>query len=203
MFIFAIFSIPITFLLLIEKKNSKNLVLFFFGCVISSIFSLLFWAISTLYAFDSDSLLNKSIIYFICNTIPLLILFLMVTYSFFSSNKKIDLSFSFISGFLYFNLLFSIFTNPRYSVDLLTLYSPVFYIFSIYCINKLNRVEFKNENRLFKSLSYIFIPLFILLSFVFFQISIILSIIFFVLSFFSIVVFKLDLWSIKSRIIHE
>ncbi len=203
MFIFAIFSIPITFLLFVEKKTSKNIVLFFFGCVISSILSLLFWAISTLYIYDSDSLFNKFVIYFISNVIPIIILSISIIYTFFSSIKKLDLSYSFISGFLYFNLLFSIFTNAKYDIDLITLYLPFVYMFCIYYINKIKNFEFKEKSRLYKSLLYLLIPLYFMFAFIIFKVSMVLSIIFLVLLLFSIIILKMDLWNLKSRLLNE
>jgi hypothetical protein len=200
MLIFAIFSIPAVFILLEEKITSKKIVIFVWGVLISSIISTIMWSIGTLYNYNSDTIITKSIKAFIVQVSPLLILFYNILYRHLSKNNLKKVSSAFVCGFLYWNLLFTLFLDDRFTSNLNTIILPMFFIVAIYFYDLMKKVEFAIKDRTLKAIVIAVLPFCFFIFYILSSISKSLSFSFLVLVVLSSLTVKINLFKMKDKI---
>ena len=163
MFIFSIVSLPVVFVLIVNKIDRRILLHIFSGIVLSSILSLLMWSLSTFYKSDSDDLFSFVMSTFLSSAIPIFLLFLIYAFLSFSDNldKKRSLAFNF--GFIYWNLLFSLVLDPRILSSPKLFIQPIFAIILLYIVYSVDFITFKTKDLIIKGLIYFILPFYYLL----------------------------------------
>lgn len=201
MLIFAIFSIPAFFVVLEKEISNKKIILFVHGVIFSSILSLIMWALSTLYIFNSDTIFFKSIKIFVIQIIPIVILFYFLFYIQISKRSIKKISSSFVSGFLYWNLLFYLLTNKHIDSTIIVFLLPIFYLSIMHLYYSINDIQFIINDRIIKNTLIAIVPFFI---FIFYVTSIflnVLSIIFLLILVLVLLLFKTNAFKIKEKIL--
>lgn len=183
MLLFTFISIPAVYLLFIKKITYKNLFCAFIGVLTSSVLTLVFWALNTLYQPITSTLSTKFVKVLLGNAMPLVVLSVFYLVYHIKKINFINFDFSFKSGYLYWSLIFTIFSNTRRSSDPGTIILPVVYIAILLIHYYLDKIEFKKRDSLVKSVLYLLIPLLYILSTVFIYYSIIALSVFFVIVF--------------------
>lgn len=183
MLIFAFVSLPAIYLLLIDKVTYARFFKLFLGVLVSSIVSLLFWSVSTLYQPSSMTFISKFLKVFLGSVFPLLLLSLHFALNI---GKKISLrlpGFSFVTGYLYWNLIFSVLTNSRRESDFSIIIFPLVFIVILYSFYLLNKISFKIRDNIYRPILYLSLPLLFVFTSVFNYYSVVVLIVFFVIVF--------------------
>lgn len=199
MILFALCSIPLIYTILDEQISYKKITHYFSGIIISSIISIIFWSISTLYKYNSHTLLLITIDELIEVYIPLQILFL---YIFICKlrNSKCMLTMDFIMGYIHWNLLFSLLSNVRSFYFFQELYLPIFYMMGIYLFFNLSKVNFLKNDIVVKRVIIILFPLYLFIIHVLKNAGLIGVSVWFILHLGLYIILKRDLWSLKQKI---
>ncbi len=200
MLLFSIVSLPCLYLLITNKNSYKELVIFFNGCIISSIVSIITWAFSTFLLFDSDSLINITIKFIFIIIVPLIFLFGFYTYAHLSKRIFKNIPKSFVCGFLYWNLLFSLLLDIRVTSSFNLLIMPLYYMLLFYVFSKLDNVEFKKNNKIYKIIYIILIPFIILIINTLTLLSVFISIFVFIIILVFMLMIKLNILNIKNKL---
>lgn len=201
MLIFAIVSLPCLFLIVSKKISSKDTVLFFYGIVISSIISIITWALSTFYYYESDSLFNIQFKFFIIIIIPLIILFGYYSYLIFSNFKYFSpIPKTFVSGYLYWNLIFSLILDIRISSHSNILIMPIFYMLILLLLLKITDVVFAKYDLVLRAVLIAFIPVIVLFFSIILSLSILAAILILIFGFCVVLILKLNLWDVKTKL---
>lgn len=199
MIIFAICSLPLFYILIDDDVTLKKITRFLSGVVVSSIVCLMFWALSTLYQYSSDTIIFLTIDEVIEVFLPLFILFL---YLFICRlrNKKSIVTIDFILGYIQWNMLFALLSDVRSFYSYQELYIPFFYMLAAYTLVGLEEIKFIKHDSVFKNLIIILFPLYIFIVHILKNVSITSIFIWLFIQLIVLIVLKKDLWSVRKRI---
>ncbi len=139
----------------------------FLGVLVSSLASLLFWSFSTLFQPSSATLFNNIVKVLLSSVFPILLLCLMFFLHYIKGIKFILPKFSFITGFLYWNLIFTILSNTRRDSDLATITLPIVFMIILLGFYYLNKFTFPKRDRVYKSIIYMIMPILLVFTKVF------------------------------------
>lgn len=169
MMIFAISSIPLFFLFIIDSFSSRKIIYFFTGIVTSLLLTTLMWSIGTLFPSISDDIYSKTFNYSVVYIFPLIILFssLIIT----NVKYSINIPESFIFGFLYWVMVFSLLLNVGDKLQINFIILPVIFMIILYFYHNLNFFSFKKNEHIFKNIIILSIPFVILISFILLEVS--------------------------------
>lgn len=199
MIIFAICSLPLFYMLIDDDVTLKKITRFLSGVVVSSIFCLMCWAISTLYQYSSDTLIYLTLDEVIEVLLPLLILFLYLLVCRLR-NKKSIVSIDFILGYIHWNMLFALLSDVRSFYSYQELYVPFFYMFAAYTLLALENIKFIKYDGILKNLIIILFPLYIFIVHILKNVSLTSIVVWLFIQFIVLVVLKKDLWSVRKKV---
>lgn len=167
MFLFAIFIYPLTLLFFKKNINRKDSYNFIIGLLFSSIISLLFWSLSTLFNPYSMAF-GYLFLYTVLKTfIPIFVLIGYIIYSEVKRSKRLPVSF--ISGYIYWVLCFS---TALYSGDRSFYFgfiNPLLYIIMFFIISFL--YDINDVKRVYKYSIFISLPFFMIILSCFFIVN--------------------------------
>lgn len=199
MIIFAICSLPLFYILIDDDITLKKVTRYLSGIIVSSIFCLIFWVISTFYQYSSDTLIFLTIDEVIEVFLPLFILFLYLFICRLRGKKSI-VTIDFVLGYIQWNMLFALLSDVRSFYTYQELYIPFFYMFAAYVLVALEGVTFIKKDSFFKNLIIILFPLYIFIVHILKNVSLTSIFIWMVFQVIIFVILKKDLWAVRKKI---
>lgn len=199
MIVFALFSLPLFFVIIDDTVTLKKVTQYFSGIIVSSIICLIFWALSTFYQYNSDTVLNITIDEVIEVLLPLFILFLYIFICRLRDKRSIFTT-DFLIGYLHWNMLFALLSDVRSSYSYQEIYIPFFYILAVFVLYNLDRVHFVKKDGLIKKIVVVLFPIYVFIVHILKNVSLVSVLVWLFLQLTVIIIIKKDLWSIKKRL---
>ncbi|OQY41062.1 MAG: hypothetical protein B6229_00080 [Spirochaetaceae bacterium 4572_7] len=173
----------------------------FAGIIISSILSLLMWGLSTFYNSNSDNLFSLTVTTFLSSVSPLFLLLIMNSFFSFTHKPEKKQSISFIFGFIYWNLLFSLVLDTRILSSFKLFTQPISAAIVLYVIYSMNFIKFKKNDSIIKGFIYFILPFYSLLIPILTSLSILEVSIALIIPILFIVFLRINLGGFRSKIL--